>query len=88
MSLLPRPDEAEGYTYRMPCAECDGEGGKRTIIPHPGEAVAADIWEDICAACDGTGEDEDLRCQGCDAAIPASGLCVDCNTLHLDARAA
>ncbi len=88
MSRLPRPDEAEGYTYRLPCDECGGEGGKRTIVPHAGEAVAADIYEDVCAACDGTGEEDQLRCMGCDAPIPPSGVCEGCNTLHLDARRA
>ncbi len=65
-------------TYRLPCYACNGEGGKRTIIPHPGEAIAADIWEDICAECDGTGECDELICSGCDAPIPDDGECENC----------
>ncbi len=67
--------------YRMPCYACDGAGGKRTIIPHPGEAVAADIWEDLCEECDGTGECDELFCSSCDAPVPDDGKCEDCAEL-------
>ncbi len=85
MSRLPRPDECEGYTYTPDCPECDGAGGKRTIVPMRGEYMAADIYEDVCPECEGTGATDELLCQGCDAPIPDSGLCVGCDTLHLDA---
>ncbi len=65
-------------TYRLPCDACDGEGGKRTIIPHPGEAIAADIWEDICEACEGEGESDELLCACCDKAVADDGECENC----------
>ncbi len=65
-------------TYKMPCEACYGEGVFTEFRLYAGEGMAGEEYQRRCEECNGTGEQDELLCAGCDAPVSDDRLCADC----------